>query len=78
MNMSALTLTTSDLGLAPPHVAISLRSARIPLRVVARTFAALIVLTALVAPDCCLTGPHAHGADLDGFAPVCFSRAVWR
>jgi hypothetical protein len=76
--MSALTMTTSDLGLLSPHVAISLNSARIPLRVITRSFAALIVLTALIAPDCCLSGSHADGADLDGFGPVCFSRAVWR
>jgi hypothetical protein len=78
MNMSVLTMTTSDLGLLSPHVAISLKSARIPLRVLARSFAALIVLTALIAPDCCLTGSHVHGADLDGFVPVCLGRAVWR
>jgi hypothetical protein len=78
MNMSVLTTTTSDPDLLSPHVAISLKSARIPLLVLARSFAALIVLTALIAPDCCLTGSHAHGAGLDGFGPVCFSRAVWR
>jgi hypothetical protein len=77
MNMSALTMTTGDLGPLSPHVAISLKSARIPLRVLARSFAALIILTALIAPDCCLTGSHAHGAALDGFASICFSRAVW-
>ena len=76
--MSALTLTTSDFGLLSPHDAISLKSARIPSRVLARSFAALIVLTAIIAPDCCLTGSHAHGADLDGFGPICFSRALWR
>jgi len=76
--MSALTMTTSDLGLLSPRDATSLERARSLLRVLARSFAALIVLTALVAPDCCLTGSHAHGADLGGFAPVCFSRAVWR
>jgi hypothetical protein len=76
--MSTLTMTTSDLGLLSPHVVISLESARIPLRVLARSFAALIVLTALIAPDCCLTGSHALGADLDGIGPVCFSRVVWR
>jgi hypothetical protein len=78
MNMSTLTMTPSDLGLLSPHVVISLESARIPLRVLARSFAALIVLTALIAPDCCLTGSHVHGADLDGFVPVCLGRAVWR
>jgi hypothetical protein len=76
--MSALTMTTNDLGLLSPHVAISLKNARIPSRVLARSFAAAIVLTSLIAPDCCLTGSHAHGADLDGFGPLCFSRAVWR
>ena len=76
--MSELTMTTGDLGPLSPHAAISLRSARVPLRVLARSFAAIIVLTALIAPDCCLTGSHAHGADFDGFAPLCFSRAVWR
>jgi hypothetical protein len=76
--MSALTMTTNDLGLLSPHVAISLKNARIPSRVLARSFAALIVLTALIAPDCCLAGSHAHGADRDGFVPICFSRAVWR
>jgi hypothetical protein len=76
--MSTLTMTSSDLGMLSPHVAISLKSARIPLRVLTRAFAALIALTALIAPDCCLTGSHAHGADLGGFGPMCFSRAVWR
>jgi len=76
--MSALTMTTSNLGLLSPRVAISLKSGRIPLPVLARYFAALIVLIALVSPDCCLTGSHVHGVDLDGFAPICFSRAVWR
>jgi hypothetical protein len=74
--MSALTMTTSDLGLLSPHVAISLRNARIPLRIPAWSFAALIILTAIIAPNCCLTGSHAHGADLDGFGPICFSRAI--
>ena len=76
--MSTLTMTTSDLGPLSPHAAISLKSARIPLRILMNSFAALIILTALIAPDCCLTGSHAHGADLDGFGPICFSRAVWR
>jgi hypothetical protein len=76
--MTTLTLMTSDLDLLSPHVAVSLKSARIPLRVLARSFAALIILTALIAPDCCLTGSHVHSADLDGFGPVCLSRAVWR
>jgi hypothetical protein len=76
--MYALTMTTSDLGSLSPNVEASLKSARIHLRVLARSFAALIVLTALIAPDCCLTGSHVHGADLDGFGRVCFSRAVWR
>jgi hypothetical protein len=76
--MTTLTMTTSDLGLLSPRDAASLKSARGLLRVLARSFAALIVLTALVAPDCCLTGSHVHSADLDGFGPVCFSRAVWR
>jgi hypothetical protein len=48
------------------------------LQALARSFAALIVLTALVAPDCCLTQSHDHGADPDGFGPTCFSHAAWR
>jgi hypothetical protein len=76
--MSVLTMTASDFGPLSPHVATSLKGARIPLPILARSFAALIVLTALIAPDCCLTGSHAHGAGLDGFGPVCFSRAVSR
>ena len=76
--MAALTMTTSDLGLLSPRLATSLKSARAPLSVLARSFAALIVLTALIAPDCCLIRSHVHGADLEGFAPICFSRAVWR
>jgi hypothetical protein len=76
--MSALTMTTGDLWPLSPHVAISVKSARIPLWVFARSLAALVILTALVAPDCCLTGSHAHGADVDGSGPICFSRAVWR
>ena len=76
--MSELTMTASDLGLLSPRVATSLRRPRIPLQVLAKSVAALIVLAALVAPDCCLNGSHVHGADLDGFGPTCFSRAVWR
>jgi hypothetical protein len=38
----------------------------------------MIVLIALFAPNCCLTGSHAHGADLDGFGAICFNRSVWR
>jgi hypothetical protein len=76
--MPALTMTMSDLRLLSPHAAFSLKSSRILLRVLTWSFAALIVLTALITPDCCRTGSHAHGADLDGFGPVCFSRAVWR
>jgi hypothetical protein len=76
--MSALTMTTGDLGPLSLRVAASLKSARIALPGLARCFAALIVLTALIAPDCCLTGSHAHGPGLDGFGPVCFSRIVWR
>ena len=76
--MYALTMTTCDLGLLSPNIETSLKSARIRLRVLSRSFAALIVLTALITPDCCLTGSHVHGTDLDGFGRVCFSRAVWR
>ena len=76
--MSALTMTPGDLGLLPSRAATSLNSVRISSRLLARSFAALIVLVALIAPDCCVTGSHVHGADLDGFGPTCFSRAVWR
>jgi hypothetical protein len=76
--MSALVVTKSDLGLLSPHVGIPLKSASIPLRFLARSLAAMIVLIALIAPNCCLTGSHAHGADLDGFGTICFNRAVWR
>jgi hypothetical protein len=76
--MYALTTTTSDLGPLSPNIEASLKSARVHSRVLARSFATLIVLTALITPDCCLTGSHVHGADLDGFGRVCFSRAVWR
>jgi hypothetical protein len=76
--MYALTMTTSDLGPLSPNIEASLESARVTLRVLARSFAALIVLSALIAPDCCLTGSHVHGADLDGFGRVCLNRAVWR
>jgi hypothetical protein len=76
--MSVSTMTTTDLGLLARGDASLLKSMRIPLRVLARSFAALTILTALFAPDCCLTRSHVHSGDLDGLGPVCFSRAVWR
>jgi hypothetical protein len=40
-----------------------------------KTFAAAIVLAALVTPTCCLDGSHARGA-LPGFGSICHSRAA--
>lgn len=76
--MLALTMTTSDLHLLSTRDVASLKTAGTPLQVLIKSLAALIVLTALIAPDCCLRGSHAHGADFDGFAPVCFTGAAWR
>jgi hypothetical protein len=74
--MFALTMTTSDLGLLSPRDATSFKSTRFHVRVLVRFSVALITLTALIAPDCCLTRSHAHGGYLDWFGPICFSRAV--
>jgi hypothetical protein len=76
--MITLTMTTSDLGLLSPRDAALLKSAHSFLWVLARSFAALIVLTALLAPDCCLTGTHVHSANPGGFGPICFSGVGWR
>jgi hypothetical protein len=40
----------------------------------AKPCAAAILLATLLAPACCLNGAHAHGGDIDGFGPICFSR----
>ncbi len=74
--MSTLAITTGDLGLLSPRFEAASGGGPILSQVLARTFAALIILTALVSPDCCLSGRHAHGADLDGLGSVCFKRAV--
>jgi hypothetical protein len=44
----------------------------------AKPCAAAILLAILLAPTCCLNGAHAHGGDIDGFGPICFSRAGWQ
>ena len=76
--MSTSTISMGNLGLSSQSDVASLENVHAPFRVFAGSFAALIILIALVAPDCCLTGSHVHSADLDGFGPVCSSRAVWR
>ena len=42
----------------------------------AKSCAGAIILAAILAPNCCLDGSHAHGAGIDGFGPICFSRAA--
>jgi hypothetical protein len=76
--MMTLTMTTSDLGLLWRCDAASLKRAHSFFRVLARSLAALLVLTALLAPDCCLTGTHVHSANPGGFGPICFSGVGWR
>lgn len=74
--MSAMAMTTKDLLLLRRSDATLFKNARIHLRVFVRFSAVLIILTALIAPDCCLTRSHVHDGYLDGLGSICFSRAT--
>ena len=74
--MSASTMTTSDLDYFLPSDATLFK--HVPMQGLVRFSVALIILTALIAPDCCLTRSHVHGGRLDGLGPLCFSRAIER
>jgi hypothetical protein len=75
--MSALMMTKGGACLSPPFTRPS-DAQTIPSRSLTKLVGALIVATALVAPDCCLIQSHDHGLNLDGLGSICFARVVWR
>jgi hypothetical protein len=74
--MSALTMKADEAGVRLPRAAPSVPSLDFHAPMLARSCAAVIVLTAILTPACCLNGSHAHGIGLDGIGPICFNRAA--
>jgi hypothetical protein len=78
MTMSVSPLTFED------FVGRSLRAPAPPgsvgarLSALAKACATVILLAGIAVPTCCLDGSHHPGGALDGFGPICFSRALLR
>jgi hypothetical protein len=74
--MFALAIASMDFGHSAPRRRARSNWAVVACSASAKSCAAAIVLIAILAPNCCLDGSHAHGAGIDGFGPTCFSRAA--
>jgi hypothetical protein len=54
--------------------AVSRPSSRLSVFAAPPWLALLILVAGIVAPDCCLTGHHRHGAGMEAFGFICRAR----